>query len=203
MKLVMMIGLAIFTSVGLWTSVNGKKPTGKELTNKVAIIEKNESIDFSSFKKLTNNIEHYRSQRRISVEDFLKMSKEENTIILDTRSADAFRKMHVKGAVHLNFSDFTKDNLASVIPSKDTRVLIYCNNNFRFGPSSLASKLPPLALNIPTFINLFGYGYEDIYELGPLLPVDDTVLEFEGDEIKIPGYFKPLFLNKNTSVKLN
>ena len=37
-----------------------------------------------------------------------------------------------------------------------------------------------LALNIPTFINLYGYGYRSIYELDELVNVHDTRIEFEG-----------------------
>jgi hypothetical protein len=29
----------------------------------------------------------------------------------------------------------------------------------------------PLALNIPTFINLYGYGYKNIYELKVIVPI--------------------------------
>ena len=40
-----------------------------------------------------------------------------------------------------------------------------------------------LALNIPTFINLYGYGYKNIYELDELVRVDDPRIEFEGAEV--------------------
>ncbi len=35
------------------------------------------------------------------------------------------------------------------------------------------STLGPLALNIQTFINLVGYGYENVWELGDVLNFDD------------------------------
>jgi len=179
MKVLMLISFSFFTSLGLLTTFSSIETS---VENEI----ENPTIDYSSFKKMTNDLEKYRRKRRVNVAVFNEMSKDENTIILDTRSADAYRKMHVKGAVHLNFSDFNVDKLAAVIPSKKTRILIYCNNNFRFGPSAFAAKMPPLALNIPTFINLHGYGYENIYELGPLLPIDDSQLEFEGEEISFP-----------------
>ena len=72
---------------------------------------------------------------------------------------------HIEGAIHLNFSDFTDEKLADVIPSKDTRILIYCNNNFTDNIAPVMLKRVELALNVPTFINLYGYGYENIYEL--------------------------------------
>jgi hypothetical protein len=33
------------------------------------------------------------------------------------------------------------------------------------------TKKAPLALNIPTFINLVGYGYTNVWELGAVLPI--------------------------------
>lgn len=41
-----------------------------------------------------------------------------------------------------------------------------------------------LALNIPTFINLYGYGYRNIYELDELVNINDPRVKFEGTEVK-------------------
>jgi hypothetical protein len=109
----------------------------------------------------------------------------------------------LKGAKHLSFTDFTQANLASVITGFQTRILIYCNNNFEGDQTDLASKvaLPAsnnslnsqiasqakpimMALNIPTYINLYGYGYHDVYELDELVSVHDSRIGFEGTTIK-------------------
>ena len=71
-----------------------------------------------------------------------------------------------------------------MIPAKNTRVLIYCNNNFVGAPVSLATKCAPASLNISTYIALTTYGYTNIYELGPLLDVATTKLAFEGTEVR-------------------
>lgn len=91
---------------------------------------------------------------------------------------------HIRGAVSLPFTDFTAESLARVIPAKNTRVLIYCNNNFLGAPVSLASKAAPASLNISTYIALATYGYTNIYELAPLLDVATTKLPFEGTEVQ-------------------
>jgi rhodanese-related sulfurtransferase len=140
----------------------------------------NPQIDYKGFLKISKTLQKVRQQRRVSVERFIKMAQEDDTIILDTRSAAAYKTKHIKGAIHLNFSDFTAQKLASVIPSKKTRILIYCNNNFRNGSASLVAKAPPLALNIPTFINLHGYGYTNVYELANAVNEKNTKLEFAG-----------------------
>ncbi|HMU95988.1 MAG TPA: rhodanese-like domain-containing protein, partial [Elusimicrobiota bacterium] len=41
-----------------------------------------------------------------------------------------------------------------------------------------------LALNIPTYINLYGYGYRNVYELNELVDVKDPRIEFEGSLVK-------------------
>ena len=37
-----------------------------------------------------------------------------------------------------------------------------------------------MALNIPTYINLYGYGYHNVYELNELVNVNDPLIIFEG-----------------------
>jgi len=107
---------------------------------------------------MTKEVEIYRKERMVGLNEFQEMAKEQGTIILDTRSKAAYGGKHLKGAIHLNFSDFTADKLAKVIPSKDIRILTYCNNDILGDPMSFAAKSMPLVLNIPTFINLYGYG---------------------------------------------
>jgi hypothetical protein len=83
-----------------------------------------------------------------------------------------------------------------MIPNADTRILIYCNNNFINDQANFASKtvipilinkkIAPisLALNIPTYINLYGYGYRNVYELSELVSTLDKRITFEGSDIK-------------------
>jgi hypothetical protein len=41
-----------------------------------------------------------------------------------------------------------------------------------------------LALNIPTYINLYGYGYQNVYELNELVATFfDKRIEFEGTAV--------------------
>lgn len=141
-----------------------------------------QATDINSFLTMSNKISKIRQTRLISIQEFNKMSEEEGTIILDSRSAKAFQKVHVKGAINVNFSDFTEEKLKKIIPSKETRILIYCNNNFISEMESLLDKRRPLALNIPTFINLYGYGYENIFELKDRIPDVDERVRLVGEE---------------------
>jgi phage shock protein E len=144
---------------------------------------KNPAIEYSGFAKLTHELEPVREKNRVSEEDFLKMASEPGTVVFDARSTDKFERIHVKGALHLAFTDFTEEALQKVIPDKTTRILIYCNNNFDKDPVGFARKTAEVALNIQTFINLHAYGYKNVYELGPLLDVKSTRIPFEGTSV--------------------
>lgn len=200
-------------------------------------------VDFDAYENLVAEVKEHRKSRMLNAEEFVVTSKEEKVIILDTRSDSMYAAVHVKGAVHLNFSDFTQDNLARIIPSPDYKILIYCNNNFisqstlntvqinvkdysryfvtkavlpidlkglkiegkktstsktkdkvkpgpNFNEEETIGELPEnkkpltLALNIPTYINLYGYGYRNVYELSELVNTYDNKLEFEGTAVK-------------------
>ena len=147
----------------------------------------NPQVDYAGFALLTQELQEYREKRLIGMDQFVDLANREDAVILDTRSAAAFRSGHIKGAINLPFSDFTEDKLAMVLGRKDRAILIYCNNNFRDNVFPVMRKSAPLALNIPTFINLYGYGYEDIYELNDVLVMSDPRLNWTG----IPPKTKP------------
>jgi hypothetical protein len=115
--------------------------------------------------------------------EFIRMSREPGTIILDARSRPKFDALHVKGAINLSFPDIAVESLENLIPDKATRILIYCNNNFLNAPDPFPTKLPPASLNLSTYTTLYIYGYRNVYELGPTVDIKDSKLEF----VKTPG----------------
>ncbi len=162
-------------------------------------------VSFEDFKTIVAEVEPHRARRLVDFDTFLTMSKKPGVIVLDTRSTFRYDRIHLKGAKHLSFTDFTQDNLAKVIPSFDTPLLIYCNNNFEGNEVDFASKIAlpmtgkenkvaaqfndqekprMMALNIPTYINLYGYGYKNVYELNELVDVKDPRVVFEGSIVR-------------------
>ena len=143
----------------------------------------NVKIDYNGF--LTNAVQvgKLRQERRVSEQDFMEMSQEPDTIVFDARSDSKYQMLHVKSAKHLSLPDITAAELAKVIPSKDTRVLIYCNNNFENEPAAFPSKAVRASLNLYTFNTLFSYGYTNVYELGPLIDITKSKLSFEGTKV--------------------
>jgi hypothetical protein len=129
--------------------------------------------------RLTQEAARIRETHRVSEEEFLRMSREPGTVILDARSAAKYAELHVRGAVNVSFPDITAASLAAAIPDKTTRVLIYCNNNFVNAASAFPTKLPAASLNLSTYVTLAIYGYRNVWELGPLLDSKSCRLELE------------------------
>jgi len=162
-------------------------------------------IDYKSgyddFLNLATQLQEIRNNRLIDLDQFLELQNEANTIILDSRSKELFTRKHLEGAINLPFTEYTQNNWRKIIPDLSTRILIYCNNNFtgddvnfgskRYVPNynnrEILSKKRPilLALNIPTFITLHGYGYENVYELSEVVDINDRRLWFEETPAKI------------------
>ncbi len=133
-------------------------------------------INYSGFRDLTREVERYRADRLITLADFQRMAREPNTIVLDARSADAFREGHIDRAINLPFTDFTDPSLREALRDPNVRILIYCNNNFSNNAQPVILKRVELALNIQTFINLYGYGYRNVYELGDVVDFNDPAV---------------------------
>ncbi len=144
----------------------------------------NPIIDYKGFTRQVDEVGKLREKRRISEEKFLEMIKDPKTILLDARSGPMYKLLHVQGAVNLSLPDFTEEALAKIIPTKQTRVVIYCNNNFKNAPVAFAPKAPAASLNIHSFNALHSYGYTNVYELKPLLDRDSTKIPFEGTQVQ-------------------
>jgi phage shock protein E len=143
----------------------------------------NRLIDYSAFLNNAQQVKAVRESRRLTEDQFLQAMSERGVVLLDARSAAKFKLRHLRGAVNLSLPDFTAAELAKIIPSRDTKVLIYCNNNFLGSDGAFPSKAPGASLNISTYVTLTTYGYTNVYELGSLIDVKTSKLPFEGDEV--------------------
>jgi hypothetical protein len=137
----------------------------------------NPAIDMPGYLAVAMQAADHRSTHRLSEADFLRMSRDPGSIILDARSKEKYDLLHVKGAINLSFSDISVASLAATLPDKDARVLIYCNNNFINNEQAFPSKMAQASLNLSTYIALYTYGYRNVYELAPLLDAGATKLD--------------------------
>jgi len=140
----------------------------------------NPAIDMKGFLAVSYEAARHRASHRLTEAEFLAMSRVPGTVVLDARSAKKFADLHLRGAINLSYPDFTASALAYAIPTKETRVLIYCNNNFRNAEGPFPTKAPAASLNLSTYVALYTYGYRNVYELGPQLDPKVSKLAFEG-----------------------
>ena len=138
----------------------------------------NPAIDPAAFLRVAGDALAERERRRVTEAEFVRMSREPGTVVLDARSKAKYDELHVEGAIHLSFPDIAIESLAALLPDKDVRILIYCNNNFRGDESAFPKKLASASLNLSTFVALYDYGYRNVWELGPLIDVGTTAIPF-------------------------
>jgi len=138
----------------------------------------NPAIDAEAFLRTARAAIEHRESHRVSEDEFLRMSAEPRTLVLDARSREKYEALHVEGAVNLPFPDISIGTLRALAPDKSVRILIYCNNNFLNAPDPFPSKLPSASLNLSTYTALYDYGYRNVYELGPLLDIHATRITF-------------------------
>jgi rhodanese-related sulfurtransferase len=137
----------------------------------------NPLIDYSGYVALTEKVGPYRAKRLLGLAEFRRRAASEGALLLDARSAEAFGRGHIRGAVNLPFPDFTADSLAQLVgPDRSRPIYIYCNNNFRNNVAPVVTKSIRLALNVQTFVNLVGYGYPEVWELGEAVDLDDPAV---------------------------
>ena len=138
----------------------------------------NPAIDMEGYLQVSAEAARHRETRRLSEEEFIRMSREPGVIILDARSRQKYDELHVKGAINLSFPDIAVESLSRTLPDTEARVLIYCNNNFTGAEGPFPTKRSIASLNLSTYIALYSYGYRNVYELGPLIDVKTSKLEF-------------------------
>jgi hypothetical protein len=144
----------------------------------------NPAIDMKGYLRVAEEAAKHRESRRLTEAEFLRMSQEKGTIVLDARSKEKFDQLHIKGAINLSFPDIAVETLQRTLPNKSARILIYCNNNFKGDkftkvPGPFITKMATASLNISTYIALYNYGYHNVYELAPQLDPERSKLIFE------------------------
>jgi len=147
-----------------------------------AAAQDNPAIDMPGYLRVAREAAEHRATRRVSEAEFIRMSREPGTVVLDARSREMYDRLHVKGAINLSFPDIAVESLKQTLPDPSARILIYCNNNFDGAEGPFARKIMSASLNLPTFITLYDYGYRNVYELAPYMNIRHTKIEFEGTD---------------------
>ena len=181
MKKFLLLSLMIIASASIACAQTRaeNKQARRETAKPARAVINNPAIDMKGYLAVAAEAAQHRESRRLTEDEFIRMSKEPGVIVLDARSAEKYNELHIKGAINLSFPDITVDSLNATLPDKNARILIYCNNNFVGEQRAFPTKMAIASLNLSTYISLYSYGYRNIYELGPLLDVNTSKLEFE------------------------
>src|SRR5262245_19765944 len=83
---------------------DGQPPTPPKAVP-TANVPPNPNIDMDGYLKVAAEAAKHRETRRLSEDDFIKMSQEKGVIVLDARSKEMYDLLHVKGAINLSFPD--------------------------------------------------------------------------------------------------
>jgi hypothetical protein len=158
------------------TPANEPKKSKERIPNELISPENYQASVIESLK--------VRESRRLTEEEFIAMSRVKGVVVLDARSAIRYEEVHIRGAKNLPYTDMSVDSLAELIPDKETKILIYCNNNFVGNLREFACKSAGSSLNLNTFASLFDYGYKNVYELGPAVDIKKTNLALAGKNVE-------------------
>lgn len=141
----------------------------------------NPQIDYPGYQRLARAVRPHRQTHLVDFATFSAMARRPNVLILDARSESAFREGHIAGAVNLPLPDFTPESVRRVIGRRDRTILIYCNNNFSNNVRPVMTKVVQLALNIQTYIQLYGHGYRNVYELNEVIDFNARNVPWVGE----------------------
>ena len=159
-------------------TTTGVRENAPQQPARATVAPANPRIDMHGYLAAAHAAERHRATRRVDEDEFMRMRTEAGTIVLDARSRDKYDALHVDGALHLSFPDITEASLAALLPDRDARILIYCNNNFANAERPFPTKRAEAALNLSTYVALYTYGYRNVYELGPVVTLAESKLPF-------------------------
>lgn len=111
-------------------------------------------LSYEEYHAFASGLDH--KKKTVNLDRFLELKDQDNTVILDLREKEAYDKGHIEGALHLG-ADITKERLEALVPSKETKILLYCWNSLRL------TRM--FALTDVTFPQIRALGYEDLYKL--------------------------------------
>ena len=119
-------------------------------------------ISSDEYYKKAVKINEIRKKHILGADTLLNLMKDKNTVLLDVRGDDSFRQKHIRGAVHLSLADMTPQTLAKAIPSKGSRVILYCDAALIPYPTRM------IGASTQAYPLVFQHGYGNLYEVGEL-----------------------------------
>lgn len=150
----MMKILPLFLLGGLSVAVPScrQKPVPSRLTPVKAV----SAIAPGDFYRIAGNL----SEKIVKAEVLARWLKEGSVVLIDVRSKEAFARSHLRGAINLPATEITDESLKRLVPSPETRIVIYCDDNL----------LPTRRIALTTLCNpaIYQLGYHNLFVLEEL-----------------------------------
>ena len=134
-----------------------------------------------------------KAAEELDMQGFIDLKAKGGVVVLDLRSKEVFARKHLTGSVIAPLTDLTDKNLPTLVPGKDTPVVLACDYSF--------APVRTIAMTMQAYPVLYSQGYKNIYRLnlwqtkggGPMVTDADQekALSFEGTDVKPPATTTP------------
>lgn len=106
--------VALLVTVSLTTSANAAPPP---LANEI------KAQDF--YQRASAEL-----PKQIDAKQLSTWLDENAVILIDLRGKESFEAAHIRGAINVPIELLTVEHLKTVVPNSDSRIVVYCANNF-------------------------------------------------------------------------
>ena len=116
------------------------------------------TLIFTGCSKANNNVNFYTppsnvvEAEKISYEDTL-IALNNGAILIDVRTLDEYNENHINKAISLPQENITEETAQTVIPTKETVVIVYCKSGRRSNQAA---------------VKLQNLGYTNVYDFGSI-----------------------------------
>ena len=68
--------------------------------------------------------------KEISAKQLADWLANKSVVLIDLRAKESFDHAHIRGAINLPIEALTSERLKTLVPNSDSRIVVYCTNNF-------------------------------------------------------------------------
>ncbi len=98
--------------------------------------------------------------KQITAKQLATWLAENAVVLIDLRGKESFEAAHIRGAINVPIELLTQEHLQTVVPNSDSRIVVYCSNNFM--PTRM------IALTTLGFPAIEQLGYRQVHRLEDL-----------------------------------
>jgi hypothetical protein len=117
------------------------------------------------YLQVSREAAEHRESRLLSEDDFIRMSREPGTMVLDARSREKFNELHVQRRDQPAVFRHRHREPQGGDPGQGHAHPDLLQQQLRQREGPFPAKIARASLNLSTYIALYSYGYRNVYEL--------------------------------------